>query len=219
MRKQYTTPISLASYLIIIFGLALLILTHGLVRSAGIVLPILGTSIFCYSRFSLRSAFDRHIEKSLTGDLADIGKHYCKLDVVDEKADGEGVPSRNWRSGFWVAEVVEDAKRPVIVGCVGLGKSYAYSSEDETSAELRRLVISPRYRHKGIGRKLIQTVVHFAREHQIETIYLTTSSYQQPAINLYKKLGFHLEGKREMTIQMQKWKIYAFRLNVNGYSL
>ncbi|PPQ93367.1 hypothetical protein CVT25_014043 [Psilocybe cyanescens] len=220
MQKQFTTPLSLISYSITLFGLLVLLFLANSVatRNIGIVLSLIGPSTFFYSRYTLRSVFNQYRERILTGDLADIGKHYHLVDTsLNGNGNGNGdVATSKGKSGFWVAEAVQQGGKPEVVGCVGLD---ANTNKDETSAELRRLVISPKYRRRGIAQQLIRTVVQFAHEHEIQSIFLTTSSYQQPAINMYKKLGFDLKEIKEVSIQMQTFKIYAFNLNVDNYKV
>lgn len=53
------------------------------------------------------------------------------------------------------------------------------------------------YRGRGIGKKLIQELIHWAEQHpEIEKISLGVFSTNQRAITLYKSLGFKEEGRK-----------------------
>jgi ribosomal protein S18 acetylase RimI-like enzyme len=51
------------------------------------------------------------------------------------------------------------------------------------------------YRRKGIGRALIQKVIEAATEYGLEKLELVVISDNEPAIRLYKSVGFNEEGR------------------------
>jgi GNAT superfamily N-acetyltransferase len=59
------------------------------------------------------------------------------------------------------------------------------------SSELRGYVLNvytePAHRHNGYARTLMNTIIEYAREHQIETLVLHASEFGE---SLYKSLGF-----------------------------
>jgi RimJ/RimL family protein N-acetyltransferase len=56
--------------------------------------------------------------------------------------------------------------------------------------------VHPRYQGVGIGRKLVETLVKWAKEHpQIEKVFLNVFDTNTNAIKLYKALGFSEEGR------------------------
>ncbi|KMJ56229.1 hypothetical protein AB685_23100 [Bacillus sp. LL01] len=52
--------------------------------------------------------------------------------------------------------------------------------------ELNKVIVSPNFFRKGIGRRLIQEV----KERAQAPIFVTTASHNLPAVNLYKSEGF-----------------------------
>jgi putative acetyltransferase len=56
--------------------------------------------------------------------------------------------------------------------------------------ELAKLSVDPAARGKGIGRRLCETVVGYAREHGATEVVLTSNSALVNAIRLYESLGF-----------------------------
>lgn len=60
---------------------------------------------------------------------------------------------------------------------------------------IRMLVVHPRARGKGIGRKLTEACVSLARRDESSVISLHTSPAMEAALALYLKMGFRLERR------------------------
>jgi GNAT superfamily N-acetyltransferase len=117
---------------------------------------------------NLEEEVRRYIQRSLLDDLADIPHHY-------QSQSG---------SNFWVAAVDGEIK-----GIVGVQRR----SHEE--AELRRMSVAGSSRRQGIGRRLLETVEEFCRQHGYRRIRLTTVSHLQPAIAMYQRCGYQLVGE------------------------
>ena len=59
------------------------------------------------------------------------------------------------------------------------------------------IVVKKSCRKRGVGEKLLETIITFSKENNYENINLEVSSENEPAINLYKKLGFKEVGLRK----------------------
>ncbi|MGF1480315.1 MAG: GNAT family N-acetyltransferase [Cyanophyceae cyanobacterium] len=81
----------------------------------------------------------------------------------------------------WIAEM--DGEN---VGCVFVVK------QSETIAKLRLLLVEPRARGLGIGTRLIDESIKFARRSGYQKLTLWTNSVLQTARHLYQKAGFRL---------------------------
>jgi putative acetyltransferase len=57
--------------------------------------------------------------------------------------------------------------------------------------ELAKLAVSPTVRRSGLGRRLSQVVIEFARAAGAKKVVLTSNAVLAPAIRLYESLGFH----------------------------
>ncbi|AUJ72254.1 MULTISPECIES: GNAT family N-acetyltransferase [Pseudoalteromonas] len=73
-----------------------------------------------------------------------------------------------------------------IVACGAIVKQF-----DKTLyGEIKRLYVKPSYRGKGLSKRIMQILLHYAGEAQIPLIRLETGSKQASAISLYESLGF-----------------------------
>jgi ribosomal protein S18 acetylase RimI-like enzyme len=56
--------------------------------------------------------------------------------------------------------------------------------------EMKRLYVKPRFRHLGIGKKLVEIILDMAAKKEYVTMKLDTLARLQSAITLYEKQGF-----------------------------
>lgn len=92
---------------------------------------------------------------------------------------------------LWVAE-----SNGVIVGAVSM-------QAEEGMGRLRWLVLDATARGRGVGRRLVEVSVDYARERGFPGVFLTTVSGLDAAHSIYRKLGFELTE----TAPVAKWGI------------
>lgn len=56
--------------------------------------------------------------------------------------------------------------------------------------EMKRLFVRPAYRTYGLGKILVEQLLHFAVQHKFKIMKLDTLQKLQPAIKLYERFGF-----------------------------
>ena len=61
------------------------------------------------------------------------------------------------------------------------------------------VVIDPKYRGAGLGRKLVQTVLSHPRMNRVERVYLTTTHQQ----SFYERIGFEVNSSSTMVLYNQ----------------
>lgn len=63
--------------------------------------------------------------------------------------------------------------------------------------EIQRIAVLPTLRGQGFGKKLMETMVLFARKQEVTEVSLEVRASNQTAINLYKSYGFREEAVRK----------------------
>ena len=77
-----------------------------------------------------------------------------------------------------------------IIGTVTLVRIYKLSGLKGT---IEHLIISEKYRGKGLGEKLMRHAIDLAKKLHIEKLFLTCDLDRVAANSLYQKLGFKIE--------------------------
>jgi GNAT superfamily N-acetyltransferase len=90
------------------------------------------------------------------------------------------------RDAAWIAEV--DGRRAGCIFCV---------AGDDTTARLRILLVDPAARGHGLGRRLVDTCMEFAREAGYARMELWTNDVLAAARAIYLKCGFTLVAQEQ----------------------
>ena len=64
------------------------------------------------------------------------------------------------------------------------------------------VVVSTACRGKGIGKKLMQSLIDEGEKRQLKEIILFSNHHRKPAIQLYKSLGFNLKESGMYTLKL-----------------
>lgn len=84
---------------------------------------------------------------------------------------------------------------------------------DGNSFELAKMAVADYAKGLGIGRMLGEVVIAKARELKASRVYLESNTVLEPAINLYRKLGFERIAERDPNGAIQPASPYA-RCNI-----
>jgi putative acetyltransferase len=78
---------------------------------------------------------------------------------------------------------------------IGGGGIYPSAGLPEGVCELVKMYLDPAGRGKGIGKRLIEECLSFARSYGYKQVYIETMPELQKAMSIYEKFGFrYLEG-------------------------
>jgi DNA-binding MarR family transcriptional regulator/GNAT superfamily N-acetyltransferase len=100
---------------------------------------------------------------------------------------GERVDSR--RQAAWIAEL--DGER---VSCI-----FCTASDAPDTAQLRLLLVEPQSRGAGVGTRLVDECLRFARRSGYRRIMLWTTDVQREARRIYQRQGFRLDTREPQT--------------------
>ena len=64
---------------------------------------------------------------------------------------------------------------------------------EERIFELSKMAVDPKYQGLGIGRRIIDECIKFAKNHKAQEIFLITNNKLLPALELYRSSGFELD--------------------------
>lgn len=118
-------------------------------------------------------------DKFRTLNLAWLEKNFT-LEPIDEKVLKNPEHEIVARGGSVIMAIMDNEA----VGTV------AVKPLNDTRWELTKLAVDPKHRGKGIGERLTREAMTRARKRGAKTLYLETSRILEPAVRLYKKLGF-----------------------------
>lgn len=109
--------------------------------------------------------------------------HYFRMEAADYAALDDPQSYILDRGGYIFMALLGD--KPV--GTCALLRLTPDSAYDY---ELAKMAVSPRVQGRGIGYRLGRAVIEKARSLGAATLYLESNSKLQPALSLYRKLGF-----------------------------
>lgn len=133
-------------------------------------------------------------------DAADLVAMYSEFDPADR---AQGIPPVQ-------EEAIEQWLETILAeGCVNVvarhdGAAIGHATlvpDDETGYELAIFVLSA-YQGAGIGTELVETLLGQGQAESIETVWLTVERWNNPAISLYKKVGFEMAGSERFELEM-----------------
>jgi len=92
---------------------------------------------------------------------------------------------QNENSTYFVAKIDDE-----IVGFAGVWN-------DTFDFHITNIVTKKKYRHQGIGTKLLETLINFSKEKQTNSLTLEVNENNAQAISLYEKYNFKKIGIRK----------------------
>jgi ribosomal protein S18 acetylase RimI-like enzyme len=103
----------------------------------------------------------------------------------------------------WVARAAQwSGERSVVYLAIEEGTACGIAGsfldqDDRTLAYLVSMWTAPTHRQRGIGRRLVNEILAWARLRRARTLRLMVTSSNEAAIQFYQRLGFSLTGRTE----------------------
>lgn len=104
------------------------------------------------------------------------------LDVESCRFEGDNLLSTT-HFGFY-----DDEK---LVGIVSVFEKTNENWKENRQFQIRGMAVLDDFQKKGIGEKLVQTVINFAKEKEVKVIWFNA---RKNAVPFYEKLDFHIHG-------------------------
>ena len=119
--------------------------------------------------------------------LAEFGANKAGTVFFDPTTDSLFQVFRNPRSVYYVA-----LENDTVLGGGGI---YPTDGLPDDTCELVKMYLLPRARGMGLGKKLIEKCVQFAKDTGYENIYLETMPELKNALKVYERMGFEYLNK------------------------
>lgn len=106
--------------------------------------------------------------------------HYLKLQDYEAELNQPSIKYGQPQGRLYLVQV-----DGVTAGCIAMQRL------DEMHCEMKRLYIRPRFRGKGLARRLVKLLLEDAEKEGYQAMLLDTFPFLQGAICLYRDLGFY----------------------------
>ena len=83
-----------------------------------------------------------------------------------------------------------------------------------SEVEISTFYVQPRHHGKGIGKRLLNAALKYAREKEVGSVWLTTNAENSPAIAFYLAQGFEHVGETHFRIEDEGYlnNVYSYRI-------
>jgi len=120
------------------------------------------------------------------------------VDDVDEVVEIENQSfSDPWKKEFFLDEISNALAYPLVAklnqNVVGYACLWIFLGE----LQIANIAVTPLFRKKGIGKKIMEKIISYAELNFLKRITLDVRESNKEAINLYNQFGFKIIGKRK----------------------
>nr|WP_320057855.1 GNAT family N-acetyltransferase [uncultured Bacteroides sp.] len=132
----------------------------------------------------------RPVEESDFSQIVSLFKDFAIFEKAPEKMTNS-VERMNKEKAFFNCFVAETEDKQII-GYVTY--FFGYYTWIGKSLYMDDLYVKPEYRANGIGTKLINKVIEFAKDSECHKLRWQVSEWNKPAIGFYKNIGAQVDG-------------------------
>lgn len=135
----------------------------------------------------------RPVEESDFSQIVSLFKDFAIFEKAPEKMTNS-VERMNKEKAFFNCFVAETEDK-LIIGYVTY--FFGYYTWTGKSLYMDDLYVKPEYRANGIGTKLINKVIEFAKDSECHKLRWQVSEWNKPAIGFYKNIGAQVDGSEQ----------------------
>ncbi|MBP1615164.1 MAG: family N-acetyltransferase [Bacteroidetes bacterium] len=135
----------------------------------------------------------RPVEESDFSQIVSLFKDFAIFEKAPEKMTNS-VERMNKEKAFFNCFVAETEDNQII-GYVTY--FFGYYTWIGKSLYMDDLYVKPEYRANGIGTKLINKVIEFAKDSECHKLRWQVSEWNKPAIGFYKNIGAQVDGSEQ----------------------
>jgi len=138
----------------------------------------------------------------------DLVEMYLDFDLADR---AQGIPPvKESAIRDWLEYLLDSGSINVVASHQGSAVGHAILVPDtDTAYELAVFVIHD-YQSAGIGTQLLRALLGEGQHRNVEKVWLTVERWNEPAIALYRKLGFETSNSESFELEM------SIRLSAEG---
>jgi len=147
-----------------------------------------------------REGRDIHVRRGDGTDRTALIEMYKRFDPADR---AQGIPpSRETAIERWLENILDEDCLNVVASNDGDLIGHATLVPDEQEGyELAIFVLSD-YQAAGIGTELVETLLGLAQSEDLQRVWLTVERWNDPAIALYRKVGFETSNSERFELEM-----------------
>jgi len=136
-------------------------------------------------------------------DPGEVDTLLAMYDAFDPGDRAQGIPPSSADDiRRWLDAVTEDDCLNLVAWDTDSAVGHVMFVPDETGAYELAIFVLQAYQGAHIGTELVRTGLGAAEEHGIERVWLTVERWNNPAVNLYEKMGFETTDDDHFELEM-----------------
>jgi len=133
-------------------------------------------------------------------DRADVLEMYLSFDPSDR---AQGIPPANESAiENWLDTILGEDSLNVVARHDGSVVGHATLVPDRKGEHELAIFVLQSFQGAGIGTNLVETLLGLGQEQGLERVWLTVERWNDPAIALYRKVGFETSNAESFEIEM-----------------